>query len=114
MSNSSKPRVLKLKKLPKGKFKWKVCFRLEVGHKMGFWDRYCDDGFVLPKAVFEYLEQQVHGRYCLHAMSGRNVSFDDEKYKKYDYILFENQLDVTMFKLCHGDIVRRIYRIETQ
>lgn len=114
MSNSSKPRVLKLKKLPKGKFKWKVCLRMSPGHVMSFWDRYCNEEFVLAKSIFEYLEHQAHGRYCLHAMDNRLTHFDTKTYKKYDYILFENQLDVTMFKLCHGDIVRRIYRIEVE
>jgi hypothetical protein len=31
-----------------------------------------------------------------------------------DYILFENQFDVTMFKLCWGNMIRQIYRIEVE
>ncbi|MNK44117.1 hypothetical protein D3C87_628390 [compost metagenome] len=114
MSNSNSPRVLKLKKLPKGKFRWKVTLRLTPGHKMSFWDRYCDESYVLSRDIKEYLANNVNGRYCLHAMDNKLTHFDTKTYKKYDYILFENQLDVTMFKLCHGHAIRRIYKIQVE
>ena len=112
MSNSSKPRILKLKKLPKGKFGWKVTLRLAPGHKMGWWQRYCSEERTLPQEALDYLRDQTHGRYHLNAVHSNG--WETKGYLKYDYILFENQLDVTMFKLCHGDLIRRIYRIEVE
>ena len=117
MSNSARPRVLKLKKLPKGKFRWKVCFKLQPGSKMGAWDRYSSDQFELRPEVLEYLQNNLAGRYCLGEIrpgikSGyhRNLG----KYKKHGFVWFEHQLDVTMFKLCFGDLIRRIYKVEIE
>ncbi len=116
MSNSNKPRTLKLKKLPKGIFTWKVCFRMSEGHGMHFWDRYYDDEFILPESVTDFLKNQCAGKYSLHEVSSTKMKleYDNPGYKKYDYVLFENQFDVTMFKLTNGHLIRRIYRIEVE
>lgn len=112
MSNSNKPRPLKLKKLPKGIFKWKVTFHLEEGHRLSYWGRYCQEINTLSADVREYLAHNVTGRYSLHKV--KSTQWETKGYVKYDYVLFENQLDVTMFKLVHGHKIRRIYRIETE
>lgn len=112
MSNSNKPRVLKLKKLPKGVFNWKVCLSISPGHKLSDYDRRYDTRWSVPDGMLEYLSHNLNGKYRLHEVKGH---FEEkENYKKYDYILFEDQLDVTMFKLCYGHHIRRIYKIEVE
>jgi len=113
MSNTNRPRPLKLKKLPKGIFRWKVCFKIAPGHGLSYWDRYHDEDFTLPESVFTFLKDQCAGKYCLHELGSTKIKtrWDEPTYKKYDYLLFENQFDVTMFKLTHGYLIRRIYKI---
>ena len=114
MSNSNTPRTLKLKKRPKGIFNWKVTFYMQPGHRMGFYDRYCNDFVAVGPEIVEYLAHSTHGKYSLHTVDSDQFETDSKKVNKYDYVLFENQLDVSMFKLCHGHVIRRIYRIVTE
>lgn len=109
MSNSSTPRKLVVKKLPKGIFTWKVVLQMGEGHRLGFYDRYYGEQNPLTPAMAEYLRDNVNGRYSIHYVENEESKRKDTK--KVDYILFDNQIDVTMFKLCHGHAIRRIYKL---
>lgn len=118
MSKSTSPRVLKLKKLPKGKFKWKVDLfkEAEFIKELPHWERYYSDYENVSKECLKYLKENMNGKVYLKPIKSTKLGLVERNRHKLrvDYILFENQFDVTMFKLCWGSIIRQIYRIEVE
>jgi hypothetical protein len=109
MSNQNKPRPLRLKKLPKGRFKWKIALQMYHGRSMSSYYRYADESQKLPPDMLGYLHANFNGRYLLHEVRG---DFETADYIKYDYLLVEDQFDLMMFKLVFNSLIRQIYTIQ--
>jgi hypothetical protein len=112
MSNINSPRILKLNKLPKGKFTWKVVLQMGEGHSLDHYTRYSTDSNPLSPQMEEYLRDNINGNYSIHWIDHPDTL--RKKLKKADYILMDNQIDVSLFKLCFGYVIRQIYKIEVK
>ncbi len=112
MSKVNSPRVLTVNKLPKGRFTWKIVLQIGDGAKMDSYTRYKHmDNNPLTPQMQEYLDQSIIGKHCIGWINKEEVKNRKEP-KKAHYVLFDNQIDVSMFKLCFGDAIRQIYRIQ--
>ena len=116
MSHSTNPRILKLKRLPRGKFTWRVNLKLTPHSYLGQYERYFGNRQNLPEEFFTYLKTNVQGRYMLHEVQplkgSENKRRKPGKGKNYDYILFDEEVDVMLLKLSFGDLINQIYEIQ--
>jgi len=112
MSNKTNPRPLKLKKYPKGIFKWKVAFELNVNprRKFKYYDRYCDETCTVGEEVEQYLRDNCSGKFSFHYIDVA-TEFGVPAVRKRDFVYLENKYDVMMLKLVHGAKIRNIYEI---
>jgi hypothetical protein len=121
LSNRNNPRPLKLKKLPKGKFNWKITFNVMDTSKFGMYSRYYNDDYSVPDTLIDYINNKLSGKFFLHAINRSQYDIKRNKKRKksikkrarYDYVLLESYNDVLLLKLIFDQYIRQIYTVVT-
>lgn len=112
MSRKNSPRKLKLKKLPRGHFTWKLQMHLDYTSNRGLpqYARNDSSRQNLPNELYEFLDHNLIGKYHVDKLHERNHKKEIVASKLVS-ILLDNATDVALFKLAFGHYIRQIYQI---